>query len=122
MYMYINNDGCSSYHQYIPQYLPCQTQQKSTLVLTWHNRYISQITDILLLYIAQIRYLYDAMQPGPIYFLTPYKGFIFDICCESVPNQVSLNTCRYGTHNMYMNIHVYHMLAQMYIIIINYYR
>ncbi len=38
---------------------------------------------------AQVHYLSDPLQPGPIYFLCPRKCGVFGVCCEGVPQQVN---------------------------------
>jgi len=37
----------------------------------------------------QVHYPFDAMQPGPMYFLCPRKCGVFGICCEGIPQQVN---------------------------------
>ena len=37
----------------------------------------------------QNHYPSSPMQPGPIYFLTPRKCGIFDVCCAAIPQQVN---------------------------------
>ena len=37
----------------------------------------------------QVHYPSNPLQPGPIYFLTPWKVAIFGICCEAIPRQVN---------------------------------
>ena len=40
-------------------------------------------------YTQQVHYPANLMQPGPIYFLTPQKCFLFGICWEAIPRQVN---------------------------------
>uniref|UniRef100_A0A1X7TMA6 Uncharacterized protein n=1 Tax=Amphimedon queenslandica TaxID=400682 RepID=A0A1X7TMA6_AMPQE len=40
-------------------------------------------------YAQQVHYPTDALQPGPIYFLTPRKCGLFGVCCEALPRQVT---------------------------------
>ena len=37
----------------------------------------------------QVYYPSNLLQPGPIYFLTPKKAAIFEVCCEAIPKQVN---------------------------------
>ena len=37
----------------------------------------------------QVHYPSDPFQPGPMYFLTPWKCAIFGVCCEALPRQVN---------------------------------
>jgi len=38
----------------------------------------------------EVHYPFDAMQPGPMYFLCPRKCGVFEICCEGIPQQINI--------------------------------
>ena len=40
-------------------------------------------------YAQQVHYPSNPLQPGPIYFKTPWKCSIFGVCCEAIPHQVN---------------------------------
>ena len=43
-------------------------------------------------YAQQVHSPSNPLQPGPMYFLTCHKCFIFSVCCESIPQQVHFLT------------------------------
>ena len=40
-------------------------------------------------YVQQVHYPTNPLEPGPIYFKTPWKCSIFGVCCEAIPRQVN---------------------------------
>ena len=58
------------------------------------NRVIARATNPINVHYSfdfakQVHYPSNPLQPGPIYFLTPWKVAIFGICCEAIPRQVN---------------------------------
>ena len=47
-------------------------------------------------YAQQIDFPSDPMQPGPIYFMTPWKSSIFGVNCKALPRQVNFLTDEAG--------------------------
>ena len=63
-------------------------------------------------YARQVHFPSDALQPGPIYFLTPRKCTVFGINCKSIPRQVNVLTdeageCGKGANNVISRLHYF---------------
>ena len=63
-------------------------------------------------YAQQVHYPSDPLQPGPIYFLTPWKCTIFGVNCEAIPRQVNFLTdeagdCVKGANAVVSRIHYF---------------
>ena len=68
--------------------------QEGVFVPPTPNRVIAPATNPINVHYSfdfaqQVYYPSNPLQPGPIYFLTPRKAAIFDICCEAIPRQVN---------------------------------
>ena len=49
-----------------------------------------------MLFILQVHFPSDPMEPGPIYFLTPRKCSFFRVNCEAIPRQINFLTDEAG--------------------------
>ena len=63
-------------------------------------------------YAQQVHYPSDPLQPGPIYFLTPWKCTIFGVNCEALPRQINFLTdeagdCGKGANAVVSRIHFF---------------
>ena len=91
-------------------FLPTLTPSKSTIALTMHSRFIQIIQKSICwymydfifakinstLFISQVHFPSDPMQPGPIYFLIPRKCSVFGVHCEAIPRQINFITEKSG--------------------------